>query len=52
MMTSEDEAKTSYLFNTNVQEYQKYNTNISNSLVIWSYIQLIISIGFIFHFSR
>ena len=34
----------------NIKEYQKYNTNISNSLMIWSYIQLIISIGFIFHF--
>ena len=34
----------------NIKKYQKYNTNISNFLLIWSYIQLIISIGFIFHF--
>ena len=34
----------------NLKGYQKYNTNISNSLMIWSYIQLIICMGFIFHF--
>ena len=34
----------------NLKEFQKYNTHISNSLIVWSYIQLIIGIGFIFHF--
>ena len=41
--------KTSYLYPSKSKKISKYNTHISNSLMS-GHIQLIISIGFIFHF--